>query len=789
MINSPAPSLLAKILWCGGLLLLSSPVWLLQVGAQPPPGKGGADPFGDGAGDPKPTKREAGEAADIPRAESEVILQLRESNPKTPEAILQAALAVQNFGRDDEAKRYLTKFLDAKFPEEDLAPLVGKLGSDYFLKLSTTVDLQPEGQQVSTLVLTAARKLAEDPARLAALVKILSNSDFEAASSAIVRLEQAGPALVGPVLQALADPSRAAEHSGLYQALVDLATTSEAPLIGVLAGAPEPMQVVAANALGLMNSRDAVRHLLAPAWADSVSPELRTAARRALTQIMGGVPPRKDSEEYLVRQLRQIAEGQHPFKPNADNKTIVWQWDAAKASPVSSSLPLEDAIRQLNARIATDLQRMEPQSAEYQRLRLLHHLEFSKAIGGVARPLAKNSPAFVLATEAGPEMVADVLALAMAEKRHAAAIAALEVLGEIGDAKLLSSESSAPNVLPQALTHADRRVRLAAALAIVKLQPQTSFPGASHLTEVLGEAVRTAGVDRVLVVDARAAYAQTIVGLLSDQGYFGEVATNSRDAFRLATTSPDYDLILISDALDLPVTEMVQLLRRDRRTALIPIGVMIGTDHVDDLPTIVADQTLRDPVGKIRSYNVDSVGVLLADDRRTLVVPRPHTSETTAFIAGQVRQRGGRELLSREERNAHGRAALAALQTLASDNNSLNRFDVLRQEGSVITALGNPSLAAAATEVLATLATPKAQTALVDTASQPARALADRQAAAAAFAAAVKKRGILLTKPQIIAQYERYNSSATLDANTQAVLGGLLDTLESRRAASVPLKP
>jgi len=130
------------------------------------------------------------------------------------------------------------------------------------------------------------------------------------------------------------------------------------------------------------------------------------------------------------------------------------------------------------------------------------------------------------------------------------------------------------------------------------------------------------------------------------------------------------------------------------------------------------------------------------------------------------------------------------LQKLASDNDLLNRYGVLRQESSVIIALANPTLAAAAAEVLATLATPKAQTALIDTASQPARPLADRQVAAKAFADAVKKRGLLLTTKQILGQYEKYNSSETLDQNTQALLGGLLDTIESRRAAAmVPRKP
>jgi CheY-like chemotaxis protein len=787
MNHTPAHPLAFKLLCCSGLLLVTSPWWLTQIAAQPPMGKA-ADPFAPGAAQPAGEPKKKGEApVEIPGPESEVILQLRESNPKTADELLRAASAVLSFGRPNESKRYLTKFLEARFPEDDLAPLPGIHGTAFFLDLANNEKLQPEGRQVATQVITAARKFAENPARLAGLVKSLSDPNYEAAAAALTRLEQAGPNLVAPVLQALTDPSRAAEHPRLTAALVELQSSTEAPLIGTLAAAPEPMQVIAAQVLGHIGSRDAVRHLVAPAWAEGVSPALRSAARQALKQIMGGVPSKYECEHYLLRQFEQLRTGQHPFKPDADGRTIVWQWDATLRGPAAARLALQDAIRQLNARLATDLHRLDPQKPDYQQLRLLHYLEFSKAMGGVDRPLAVTSPAFALAKEAGAAATADVLSRAIAGGHHAAAIAATEILGSIGTAELLATDGPAPGVLATALTHADRRLRLAAAITITRLKPTQSFAGASHVTEVLGDAIKTAGIDRVLIADSRTDYCQTLVGLLADQGYAGEVATSSREAFRVATATPDFELILISDVLDLPPTEMVQLLRRDRRTALLPIGVMVGADEVDDLPNALHVPNLRSPVSKVRSQSVASLAALLVDDERTYVAPRPHSSASAAFLAQQVRKLGGRELQSREERVANGRAALAALQSLAADPATFNRFNVLRQEPAVIVALANPSLTAPAADLLATLATPKAQTALVDICSQPARPLVDRQTALKAFQAAVQRRGIMLTQQQILAQYERYNESETLDKPSQAVLAGVLDTLEARAAANPPI--
>lgn len=790
MTHAPASSLTAKLLWCSGVLLVTSPLWLARVGAQPP-----MDPFGGGAVQPQapadPKKKGAADTADFPMAESIVILQLRESNPKTADQLIRAASAVLDFGRPDECKRYLEKFVASKFPEADLIDLPTKHGTSFFLEISLNAKVQPEGAQVADQVLLAARKFAEDPARLAELVRTLNDPNPEAVGSALTRLDQAGPALVGPLLAALADPSRAAEHPQLYAAMAELRGTTEAPLIGVLAAAPEPQRIVAANVLGQIESRNAVRHLFEPAYAPTTSPPLRAAADRALRKIMGVAPRQHDAEGYLFRQLTQIRNGEHPFQVDPDNNTVVWQWDAAKSAPVARVFPLEDAIRQLNARLATDLYRIRPDHIEYQQLRLLHHLEFAKAMAGIANPLP---PAVLtIAKEAGVDLVADVLAMAMDQRLHAAAIAATEVLGEIGSPQLLASDG--PGVLAKALTHADRRIRLAAALAIVKLKPPTSFAGASHVVEVLGDAVRTAGVNRVLVVDSRLGYGQTIAGLLADQGYYGEIAIGSKEAFRQATSGPDFEMILISDALDLPVVEMVQLLRRDRRTAFIPIGVMIGTDTVDNLPKVLHDDfraplyAYRDPVGRIRTQTMDSIATSLQGDRRTRVAPRPHSSESTAFLAQQVRKLGGRELTSREERQFAGQAALAALETLASNPETFNRFGVLREEASLITALNSPPLSTSAAKVLGMLATPKAQTALVEVCSQPARPIGDREAALAAFQAAVKLRGILLTQQQILGQYERYNLSETLDKPTQDILGAVLDTLESRRPQPAPPTP
>jgi hypothetical protein len=107
----------------------------------------------------------------------------------------------------------------------------------------------------------------------------------------------------------------------------------------------------------------------------------------------------------------------------------------------------------------------------------------------------------------------------------------------------------------------------------------------------------------------------------------------------------------------------------------------------------------------------------------------------------------------------------------------------------VIRALAVPGLTPKAARVLGLLGTARSQTALVDFASHFGRPIEDRQAAAAALAEAVKRRGPMLTRQQIRQQYDRYNASETQDAQTQAVLGSILDIIESRAVAAAGTNP
>ncbi len=721
-------------------------------GAAPPD----ADPFGAPA--PRagaPVAPAAGAPIDTTKPEPLPIQILRDANLTAPAELIRAAQAMLQFGRPDESKRYLARLLAAKPADEALAPLVTAFG-DFLFEVARAKDAQPEGQQVADMIFAAAQRVAQNLDRINALIPQLSAEVLTDRQDALGQLSRGGPTIVTPLLRVLADAAREKEHPYLRAALAHLAVDTEGPLLGALEAPNDYLRAQVIAVLGRMGSRRAMVHLVRPAI-DPASPEaVRAAASAALVRIIGAVPDRYEAEKYLYQETHRLLQGELPYRPDAEDRVELWSWDEGQRAVVARKLPKHDAALLLAARVASDLYGLKAGDNAAQRLMLLTNLELAKVLEGLDRPLPiEVGSAGAAAMAAGPRIVNQVLADALEQQRIAAAVAAAEVLEKIGDAAVLST-ANGPSPLADAMRHPDRRVRLAAALAAVKLAPAASFPGASRVSQTLGWFAATGGSDLVLVGHPRGEDAQSLVGFMMGLGRDGQAAYVGRALVDVAVTNPDVEFVLISDAIDLPpVQELVQWLRRDYRTAHIPVGVMS------------------------RGELLDRTRFAFADDLYTTVFPRLHSLDVAAMQVARLDKIAGRHRVSRDERTSQARAALAALATLARSPSNFARHELLRQEPALVRALSNPSLTVGAGEVLALFGSPTAQSALIDFASQNTRPLAERRAAAAAFAAAVKARGLLLTQGQIAAQYARYNASETLDAETQAVLGSILDAVEA----------
>ncbi len=692
-----------------------------------------------------------------------VIQQLRDSNPQTPKAILLAANAALQFGDPAEAKRYLTQFLAAKFPADQLAVVPHQVGTSLLLHFAASEKLQPEGKEVARIVQEAAYARATDAAEIDKTIKLLSNPSLNIRQLALEKLGESGTHVVTPMVRVLADNARQAEHRYVRVALAHLAASTEQPLIGALEIPDEQVRAQIVAVLGRMRARPAVMHLVRPAVDPAAAPQLREVAAVSLQKIIGSAPDRYEAERFLSEQIQSLLAGDLPYEPNVDGLIEMWSWNDETKSVESRKLPRGDAALLLAARLTADLAALNPQSATARRMKLLTSLELAKVLRGIDQPLDRSENSAVgnalggVPKDEQPSVLNAVLADALMLNRTPALLAAAEVLGQLGDAGVLTSAGAGESPLARALKHTDRRVRLTAALAILNLNPRVAFPGASRVLNPLASAIRTTGASRAIIGHPRGEEAQTLVAYVGSLGFEAEAAYTGRRLFELAASGADYELILISDAIDAPpLKELVQWLRKDYRTAGIPVGVMA------------------------RSEDLQSLRYAFEKDPLTTVFPRIYSAEVAASDVAQVVASAGRNYESRDERLAQAHLALAAIGKLAETPEGLSLWNLLRHEEALIEALDNPALSAAAAGVLGRLGTPTSQKALVDFASQYARALSDRQAAVAAFAAAVKARGLNLTQQQIVTQFDRYNASERQDAQTQAVLGSVLDAIESK---------
>jgi hypothetical protein len=349
------------------------------------------------------------------------------------------------------------------------------------------------------------------------------------------------------------------------------------------------------------------------------------------------------------------------------------------------------------------------------------------------------------------------LAHAIADGYIPAATAAAQILGDIGGGALLVRGGGQPSPLALAAAHADRRLRFAGTAAIMKLAPSEPFAGSSQVADSLGYFARSYGTPRVLVAHPRSEDAQSLAGLAASLGYAADIATNGRRAFELAVGSPDYDFALVHSAIDRPrVDDLVAQLRRDRRTARLPIGLVAP---LEDLPRV--EQFARDTT-------------------RTMALLEPRNDAEMKLYCGKVLALGGRWHVTAAERRTHAIAALGWLVALARQRSRV--FDVYRQQPAVEGALYVNELSPAAADFLGELPTAKAQRSLLELADLATQPLEARSAAAAAFARSVQRFGLLLSRNEILQQYELYNSNAGRNGQTHDVLGAVLDAIERKNA-------
>lgn len=674
-----------------------------------------------------------------------------------PAEQFQAAISLFHLKQPDLAKKYLQQLVDAKPIPAVLAQLQRRFGSAIFLTISVDPTLQPVGAQLATAVIDATAKLGQDPKQLSRFVRALGDTALTVRATAARQLVRAGSAAVPILLPALKKPLNTTQQAGAVEVLVALGEDAVDPLIAALRSPDDSLRTAAIAVLATIKSTRCVSDLLPLALVPGSDPATAQVAQGALRQILGDVPSRDEALRFLTRRLDNYLAGSPPGRVNEDDRIATWRWDASRGMPIRDVVDLRDAIIAAVSHVAGQLHQIDPQDKRVQEIHNAAVLEQEQRQAGYDRTIQKaSSPVVQKILDAAPDVLVRVLDVAREQRLCGAAIAVLNRLGSTGDSTLLRGTSGQVSSLAAALLDPDRWVRFAAARAIVTIDPQQPYPGSSYLPDVLGYLATSGGNSKVLIGHPKIDVARALATQLATLRFDADIALTGRQFKLLAFASPDYAFMIIDDAISRPTqSELVQTMRRDPRTGELPIGLIV-----------------RD----LENYRARAV---VQSDPLSLVFALPMNDTDMALETRRLLKLAGPFWLPPEQRLAQAIFAMQTLAKWAEDPATHGFYDVMAQQTKIIESFNSQLLTARAARLLGLLATPEAQATLVQFASETTRPLVDRRAAVAAFKQAVSRRHLLLTRAQVLTQYDRYNASANLDRDTQQVLAGILDVIEN----------
>jgi len=688
-----------------------------------------------------------------PAAEpSTAVAAILATKPTTPAECVRAAKILVDLERVDLAKDFVKKVLDAKLDQQQLAELGEQLGAVVFLRLADQGELLPEAKQLADAVVGAVHAKLKDKERIIGLIRQLQDPSPEKRFEAVVGLRKAGNAAVGPLLSAMADPAREAEHANLRAALVEVGSCARGPLLGVLDANDPKFVVQAIQVLGAMKAPKINLYLLRPCLSKKSDPAVRAEAAMVLKRLTGRVPTQAEAVRLLAEAAKSSFAGPKPVDSAGDGKVGLWRWDAAKRQCTPLRCTPEGLARMMAARWAREAHALAPEDHEIGLLYVTAVLDAVGDDGNLDFPVFGEKWASIKAFD-------EVLEYAMAHERTRAATMAAGALGRRGKADELLYQGAKPASLVMAVQSPDRRLRMAALEAIVRLQPTKPFAGSSYVPKALSFFVGNRGFRRALVACPNLNEARELAGMLVAAGFQVDTVTNGGAALFQAVRSPDDELALIDVSIDHPVVEiLLQQLRRDPRTASLRVGLIARAGRFDKAERLAE----RDPMAK--------------------AFARPHDDQAFRWQLDQLATLAPEAFVDFDERQRQAAQSLDLLAELTRASGQI--YDLRQVENSVLAALYNPKLAIKAIAVLANLNSAKSQQALVNVAARFTLPLEVRTAAAVAFRQNTEKYGILLTTDEIRRQYRRYNESEEQDRATQRILGLILDCLE----VSVPKK-
>ena len=334
--------------------------------------------------------------------------------------------------------------------------------------------------------------------RIAGLIQQLQDPSAEKRLQAIVGLQERGEAAIGPLIAVLADPARAAEHANVRAALAEMGRAALPPLVAIVEQADPKMAVQAIEVLGDMNDARVAFCLLRPALSDKSDPAVREAAAAALKKLGVTFPAEPRPSSCLSEDAKDYFERLADVEGPAERKRRRCGDGTRPAAVRGRVCTRNDVARAFVAQRARDAYAMAPDDPSARLLYLATMLEQAAYENGLDRPLDAKNPAAVEAAF-GVEDDRGSADICDGRQSSGGGSSGGATVGQIGTAAELLYRGAGPSPLALAVQSPDRRLRMAALEAIVRLQPARPFAGSSYVLPALGFFAGSSGFRHALV--------------------------------------------------------------------------------------------------------------------------------------------------------------------------------------------------------------------------------------------------------------------------------------------------
>ncbi|MBS0204161.1 MAG: HEAT repeat domain-containing protein [Planctomycetes bacterium] len=676
--------------------------------------------------------------------------------PKTPEESFGAALLMVDLARIDLALKYLEQFEAGSPDDEMLMKLRDKQGTAAFLKLARIKELQPLSTQLLDRLNAATRKQSEDPAFVDQLIGRLGQDPVQR-ELAIIELRNAGPRAVPQIIRQMGAPNMVNKQEQLTMALIRMGRQVVPPLIGALDGPQERVRAAIIGILATLEAREAVPYLWFPAFSDEQPLGVRMAANEALATLITGSRAKVEqiTSVAAANELRRLSKGvyespgQLPLQE--DGSVTIWNWDATEQTVASQRFTPAVAAMLISSRFAAQSLALSPDQPEPQRQYLASLLGLEVLQGGWEKPRGPvPGSAFYLAMTAGEETVASVLADALAADQPSTAVAALEVLAQIGTREQLANPKGLKSPVLAALNSPDFRIQFAAAVTILRIEPRFGFSNANRVVTVLSRALTDPGKSRAIVIDADPNRGSQAAGYLGELGYEASVSSTGRDGFEQTATSAGVEVILIHvNCIRWDLTQTLANFRADSRTAALPV-VVYGTDETRG-----------------------SVARLINRSKPALFISESSTfSDFQRQFAPFARDRKSPPL-SAQERTMQKNAAAYWLAAIGTSRGQV--FDISLAERELMVVAEDQDIGVNAMAAMSGITSANVQRRLSKIATNMQLDPSLQQAAATQLGFHIQRFGLLLTKDEVSEVRTGWN--ATENPAVKAALASVMGTL------------